>query len=847
MKQKLYKTLSIQLKLLLVSSVLVVGLVGSGLLIGRATGQDGLPYNTQPATLSSTSATIVWRTKDPADSKIVYGINTGYGLTQTGGTSTSSHSLMLQDLEPGTTYHYKVGNSSDTSRSGDHTFTTPHEYGVLTSSAGAVTADTAKLDELYQKGVRIHSIDLAWDAYEPTDNNFSAAYINAKKAEIAAYKARGFKIVLETGAHYTPAWVRSLEAAAVYRNQYGNTYAPNEPGKNIANGVFSNAVRSAMAEYHERVLADLGMDFYAVRVGGGYYGELHYPDQAFSGRTNSYWGYDANAQNGTGLPSGIAVNPVPGWIPNPVKNGTFENGADGNFTLSGTDSVIASGANRGTRSLRKVNPGAWSNQTTQTDVQVVSGTVYRYSVWAKSTNGSAPACIQIKRPNGDELSIQCTGNSNFTQLSNTFTAQDSTIEIALLTYDGANTTLTYDDVSIMANGYTYDATNANATSFWNWYRDSLTNYQNWQIDTYRNAGYDGKLFVLYPSFGVRSEASVNQVTQSIGYDLSLTSAASLGGDMQQATDWKSQIEALPSDDDVIAYTTWIDGSGSNASANRADWSAAKYLAYLADQEDRTKWGENTGSNSYTDMQRTFQHVSEFGYAGILWFNETQLYGGVHATADNYGTQIVQHDETAPYQLSLAINGGQARTDSKSVVLTIGGTDNVSITGTTEVIYSENPNFIGAIYEPLTPTKPFTLSGGYGEKIVYLALKDAAGNISNTYQARVDYVETPHSGSGTGATKTPPKQSKAKRQTVAQLDVPAEAVMSPDSAPTPSQPTSSSEESIIGSQPYSSGNESSEAEPRKYSQLFLIGSLVAGFGVVLTTALFYVKGRNRNQP
>lgn len=696
-----------------------------------------LIYNVQPTKVSPENASIAWHTDTLTDAKIEYGTTASYGLTVSNAIVTKEHTIALQNLTAGATYHYRVSSTDGSIVSGDYIMSTPHEFGVLKGSTSTTTNSTQLAAE-YESGVRHKTLELAWDAYEPANNSFSTTYINAKKAELAAYKAQGFEVTLDLGSHYAPSWVTGLGANALYKNQYGDTYTPATVGKNIANGVFNNSVRTAMSGYMSNVFTSIGSDFYAIRAGGGYYGELHYPAESYSSHTNSFWGYDTSAQTGTGLPTGIPANPVPGWIPNPVRNGTFENGDDGSYSLSGTDSLLTTGAHRGSRSLQKVNPGAWSNETSQSNIQVVPGRTYNYSVWAKSTSGTAPACIQIRRPSNAEITLSCTGSSSYAQIAGSFTALDSTVSIALLTYDGTPTTLTYDDLSISASGYAYDATHANATSFINWYQNALVNFQNWQIAQYRSAGYSGKIFMMYPGFGVRNDAVVNQTADALNYDLSYTSSASRSGDLQQMTEWKSQVTALPADTGVYAYSTWIDGAGTDGSTDKAAWSPAKYLSYVAAPSSRGLYGENTGNNSYAQMQSAFVAMQSYGYKGIFWFNQSQLHGGTYASIGNYKTQISSYDHTAPYQASLTVNNGASSTTSKQVTLDLSAIDNVTNASHLQMRIAESPSFSGANYVPYTANPTLTLSDNYVDKTVYVSFKDEAGNESTPYRKTISY-------------------------------------------------------------------------------------------------------------
>jgi len=93
------------------------------------------PIESQVAvpTITNTSATITWKTYEPADSQIIYGVVNGFYplqsvLLDTGGNMKQLHSVTLTGLLPQTTYHYRV-NSHDAAHNlaslADATFTTP--------------------------------------------------------------------------------------------------------------------------------------------------------------------------------------------------------------------------------------------------------------------------------------------------------------------------------------------------------------------------------------------------------------------------------------------------------------------------------------------------------------------------------------------------------------------------------------------------------------------------------------------------------------------------------------------------------------------------------------------------
>ncbi len=83
--------------------------------------------NVQAVDITAATARITWTTDEPATSKVYYGLTTGYGSTKTAPGYVTNHSVELTGLTPETLYHYKVESadaSSNTSQSGDYTFTT---------------------------------------------------------------------------------------------------------------------------------------------------------------------------------------------------------------------------------------------------------------------------------------------------------------------------------------------------------------------------------------------------------------------------------------------------------------------------------------------------------------------------------------------------------------------------------------------------------------------------------------------------------------------------------------------------------------------------------------------------
>ncbi len=73
------------------------------------------------------TATIIWTTYEESDSVLYYGTTLNYGSTASDPSHVLEHQIVLTDLSPSTTYHYKVRSSDESGNydeSDDNTFTT---------------------------------------------------------------------------------------------------------------------------------------------------------------------------------------------------------------------------------------------------------------------------------------------------------------------------------------------------------------------------------------------------------------------------------------------------------------------------------------------------------------------------------------------------------------------------------------------------------------------------------------------------------------------------------------------------------------------------------------------------
>jgi hypothetical protein len=166
-----------------------------------------------------------------------------------------------------------------------------------------------------QAGLKVAVIAANWGKCEPSPGIFDNKYIGELAAEKEQLRKFGYKLQLDLGVQYPPAWVLALPGAR-YRDQFGDSFVSTESGKDVPNLVFSGQVRGDLGAYIDQIFARLGNDWDFVRLGCAKYGELNYPETKFNGSTNCYWAFDDFAQGRTaGLPDGIEACPVPGWKP----------------------------------------------------------------------------------------------------------------------------------------------------------------------------------------------------------------------------------------------------------------------------------------------------------------------------------------------------------------------------------------------------------------------------------------------------------------------------------------------------------------------------------------------------
>jgi len=114
------------------------------------TGQDTTPpvISDVSSSVSTSTAVITWKTNELANSRVEYGKTTNYGSLATSSTLTIDHVINLSNLDPSTTYHYRVISTdanNNTATSTDYTFTTQPPDDTTPPSITNVTVSSVDL------------------------------------------------------------------------------------------------------------------------------------------------------------------------------------------------------------------------------------------------------------------------------------------------------------------------------------------------------------------------------------------------------------------------------------------------------------------------------------------------------------------------------------------------------------------------------------------------------------------------------------------------------------------------------------------------------------------------------
>ena len=152
-------------------------------------------------------------------------------------------------------------------------------------------------------------------------------------------------------------------------------------------------------------------------------------------------------------------------------------------------------------------------------------------------------------------------------------------------------------------------------AFTNWYRNSAATRMRGLTQLYRNLGWTGKIHVLHPSWGVRS----NWTMGNAGWQ----------EQNAQGVDWFHQMTNY-TDDNVWPWSTHVAADDYALSVTPGDWAPWRYLADCAMRAGRYQylWGENTGGENNSAMEDMFEEgAMAKHYKGLFWLNWDSLNAG----------------------------------------------------------------------------------------------------------------------------------------------------------------------------------------------------------------------------
>jgi hypothetical protein len=270
--------------------VLVLFALGFSLTTDTATGRATITCGkSKPARCVHTSS-VDTTTTGTTTSGTTSGTTTGTTTTVTTTTGTTATTTATTTTNTTTT---------GTTTSGTTTSTGGGASGPAWGMAGGYTS--TQLADLAGRGIRVTLVEMSWARAEPQDGVWDEAYFDSVRSQAASMRALGLKPILNFGLHHAPPWLLA-KAGARFVNEHGAPYTATDE----ANLVFARDLRGHAEQYLGKLFTELGSDWYAIRVGGGHWGELQYPAQKGTDAKWQWWAFDQNA---------LAQSPVPSYRP----------------------------------------------------------------------------------------------------------------------------------------------------------------------------------------------------------------------------------------------------------------------------------------------------------------------------------------------------------------------------------------------------------------------------------------------------------------------------------------------------------------------------------------------------
>lgn len=190
----------------------------------------------------------------------------------------------------------------------------PNVYGVLAMPV----ADLASKQAIKAAGCTHTVIQAPWNSFQPNGAGtaLSASAVANIRTDFEQADAVGLDVMMEVALQYPPAWIAS--GVEQYKDQSGNLWAGGvDSGQQVRNWTHTALGRQYVADFIDKLRAAIGLAHgapgLAIKTGGGYFGETHYPPAFSSGQ--SWWGFSDSMQTGVGLAGDEVVCPLPGYIP----------------------------------------------------------------------------------------------------------------------------------------------------------------------------------------------------------------------------------------------------------------------------------------------------------------------------------------------------------------------------------------------------------------------------------------------------------------------------------------------------------------------------------------------------
>lgn len=559
----------------------------------------------------------------------------------------------------------------------------PHR--VLSSQAastpylfGVINDDGVHYADEWERGVNATTFELQWKLYEPQEGVYNTDYINFMKQRLAVLKAQGWFVQLVPGYQYVPNWVFDNYANVQYVNQYGDRYSPGPvegSSFRVINAPFNPQSRALIASYIARIFQDFDpADFDSVRVGGGVQGELRYPPPEWNGHTNSFWAFDAHAQNSTesGIPEKV-VGWRPGIDPNPGTQGRGQLLVNPGFEQTHSHFAVPAWSpdDEVTARITTDTPHEGSQALELTlcaagrihqFVRVDPNTPYHVGGWLRSDGSGGRARLFVNQYDanwqpvaGSPFGVLESGAAEWTYQTDQLTTSPST-QFLKVELDGHQPgTYQFDSLWLSRAGETnsQDRDIDVPLAFYEWYVGALTSYQNWQIGEIRQH-YVGQLDLLYAGKGLNA----NQVTDALTNDLRGDGWSEATSALYSAAFYERHVVGLNTTQRITLYLTGIEVPAAHLvddlSPYPSRWSAARWLSHLASSRGLAIWGENGGQNDAASLRLSAWRMHFNGFVGLMWAFESELYAGPngasYASIDDYEKVIATYARLHPVWL-----------------------------------------------------------------------------------------------------------------------------------------------------------------------------------------------------